>query len=150
MNITVLCKVVDNFGDIGVTWRLARQLKKENPSVCINLIADNLDSFNKICSKINPVEHFQVADGVCVYDWNAYEFCKTEFSKNDGEKLAVILECFQCGRPDWMEKILFDEKLERTVQIIMTFIPCIRIFGYQHSGFRCFGFILTNSVPFRL
>ncbi len=119
MNITVLCKVVDNFGDIGVTWRLARQLKKENPSVCINLVADNLDSFNKICSKINPVEHFQVVDGVCVYDWNAYEFCKTEFSKNDGEKLAVILECFQCGRPDWMEKILFDEKLERTVQIIM-------------------------------
>jgi len=26
---------------------------------------------------------------------------------------------FQCGRPDWMEKILFETKLNRTVQIIM-------------------------------
>ncbi|MGL5320412.1 MAG: elongation factor P maturation arginine rhamnosyltransferase EarP, partial [Aeromonas veronii] len=25
----IFCCVVDNFGDIGVTWRLARQLKRE-------------------------------------------------------------------------------------------------------------------------
>ena len=54
-----------------------------------------------------------------VYDWNAAEFCHEAFSADDGAFMPVILECFQCGRPDWMERILFEEKLERTVHIIM-------------------------------
>ena len=32
MQISILCKVVDNFGDIGVVYRLAKQLKKINES----------------------------------------------------------------------------------------------------------------------
>ena len=31
----------------------------------------------------------------------------------------MILECFQCGRPDWLEKILFDVKGRHIVNIIM-------------------------------
>lgn len=31
----------------------------------------------------------------------------------------VILECFQCGRPDWLEKLLFEVKFQNIVQIIM-------------------------------
>ena len=52
MQITVLCKVVDNFGDIGVVYRLSKQLKKLNPANQINLVTDNLQSFNKICSNV--------------------------------------------------------------------------------------------------
>ena len=119
MQITVLCKVVDNFGDIGVVYRLAKQLKKINPQNQINLVTDNLDSFNKICSTVNPVLGFQTLEGLNVYNWKAADFCHEAFSKNDGELMPVILECFQCGRPEWMERILFDEKLERTVHILM-------------------------------
>ena len=124
MQITVLCKVVDNFGDIGVVYRLSKQLKKINPNNQINLITDNLDSFQKICSSIKCGNKtgsvpFQEVEGLNVYDWHAAEFCHKVFSQNDGERLSVILECFQCGRPEWMEKILFEEKLERTVHIIM-------------------------------
>ena len=39
MQITVLCKVVDNFGDIGVVYRLSKRLKKLNQNNQINLIA---------------------------------------------------------------------------------------------------------------
>lgn len=120
MVISVLCKVVDNFGDIGVVWRLCKQLKNVNKSAEINLIVDDLKSFNKICNeiKINGVFE-QKVENINIIDWNAFDFCYEKFSKNDGEMLSLILECFQCGRPDWMEKILFEDKLNRTVQIIM-------------------------------
>ena len=119
MQITILCKVVDNFGDIGVVYRLSKQLKKINPENQINLIVDNLESFNKICSGVKCGVPFQPVEGLNVYDWNAADFCHREFSRDDGALMPVILECFQCGRPDWMEAILFEEKLNRTVQIIM-------------------------------
>ena len=119
MQISILCKVVDNFGDIGVVYRLAKQLKKINPKNTINLIVDNLESFNKICSAVQCGLEMQEVEGLVVYDWNAADFCHNAFSRNDGEPMPVILECFQCGRPDWMERILFEEKLQRTVHIIM-------------------------------
>ena len=119
MHITILCKVVDNFGDIGVVYRLSKQLKKLNPENNINLITDNLFSFQKICSSVRTDVPFQTVEGLDIYDWNADSFCHEAFLRGDGELMPVILECFQCGRPAWMEKILFEEKLNRTVQIIM-------------------------------
>lgn len=123
MPITVLCKVVDNFGDIGVVWRLccqlSNQIKKENLTSKINLIVDDLASFNKICNSVDSNKSFQIVENINIFNWNDEKLCYDEFSKNDGENLSVILEVFQCGRPLWMEKILFEEKLNRTVQIIM-------------------------------
>ena len=123
MNIAVLCKVVDNFGDIGVVWRLccqlSNQIEKENFTSKINLIVDDLVSFNKICNSVDSNKSFQIVDNINIFNWNDEKLCYDEFSKNDGENLSVILEVFQCGRPSWMEKILFEEKLNRTVQIIM-------------------------------
>lgn len=123
MNIAVLCKVVDNFGDIGVVWRLccqlSNQIKKENFTSKINLIVDDLASFNKICNSVDSNKSFQIVDNINIFNWNDEKLCYDEFSKNDGENLSVILEVFQCGRPLWMEKILFEDKLNRTVQIIM-------------------------------
>lgn len=119
MQITVLCKVVDNFGDIGVVYRLSKQLKKINPQNQINLVTDNLSSFQKICSAVETDLPFQSVEGLNIYDWNATDFCHEAFLRDDGALMPVILECFQCGRPEWMERILFEEKLNRTVHIIM-------------------------------
>lgn len=119
MEITILCKVVDNFGDIGVNWRLAKKLKKINPENKINLICDNLSSFKKICDQVNIDLLLQTVCDIDVYDWNACDFCYGQFGGENNVRLQVILECFQCGRPDWMEKILFDDELNHTVQIIM-------------------------------
>ena len=119
MEITVLCKVVDNFGDIGVVWRMCRQIKKISADANLNLLVDDLISFNKICSSVNIDKSEQIVEGINIYYWKDYDYCYKKFSEKDGEKLNIILECFQCGRPDWMEKILFEDKLERTVNIIM-------------------------------
>ncbi len=117
--ITVLCKVVDNFGDIGVVWRLCRVLLENDSLLKINLVVDDLKAFSCIWGGVDVGKDFQVVNGVKVYNWKSIDFCYSEFFKNDGEKLQIILECFQCGRPDWMEKILFEDKLQRTVQVVM-------------------------------
>ena len=119
MVITALCKVVDNFGDVGVVWRLCKNLISINKDIEINLVIDDLISFNKICKDVKIDSKYQMVCGINIYDWKDYDFCYKEFSTQDGYRLSVILECFQCGRPDWMEKILFEDKLERTSNIIM-------------------------------
>ncbi len=119
MELTVLCKVVDNFGDIGVVYRMCRRFLEIDSACCINLIVDDLDSFSRICDSVESGLDFQVVEGINVWRWDADSLCHDDFIKNDGEKLSVMLECFQCGRPDWMEKILFEEKLNRTVHILM-------------------------------
>ena len=125
MELTILCKVIDNFGDIGVAWRMAKRFveltKKDNPVKIekVNLIVDGIFSFKKIENSIDNTQKYQIVNDVCIYDWNDYDFCYQLFSQNDGDKLSFIIECFQCGRPDWMEKILFEDKLQRTVHILM-------------------------------
>ncbi len=121
MQITVLCKVVDNFGDIGVAWRLCRRLAKIQSKYKICLVVDNLEAFAKIENSViaSETKQFISIDGIEIFSWKDEALCHEVFSRNDGEKLSLILELFQCGRPEWMEKILFEEKLKRTVQIIM-------------------------------
>lgn len=123
-NISVLCKVVDNYGDIGVAWRLCRellqsQIKINQINYQVNLIVDDLQSFHNIWKNVTVEKDFQTVEGINIYNWNSYSFCYDSFKKNDGQKLEIILECFQCGRPSWMEKILFEDKLNRTINIIM-------------------------------
>ena len=157
MYITVLCKVVDNFGDIGVAWRLCRRLAKIQSKYKICLVVDDWEAFSKIEdglprrlsaprnddfpdiakeNELHPADTASAAkssviarseakkqsitiEGIEIFPWNNNELCHEVFSQNDGERLSVILELFQCGRPEWMENILFEEKLQRTVQIIM-------------------------------
>ena len=44
----IFCSVVDNYGDIGVTWRLARQLAAEQGHV-VRLWVDELGAFVRLC-----------------------------------------------------------------------------------------------------
>lgn len=103
-DITILCKVVDNFGDIGFVYRLAKNLREINPHYEIRLVVNDLHSFQKIAPKIKLNSAEQIFCGMKIFDSNAEEICKAEFSKNPP---SIILECFQCGRPNWLDEILF-------------------------------------------
>jgi uncharacterized repeat protein (TIGR03837 family) len=64
----IFCRVVDNFGDIGVTWRLARQLSQEYKMV-VRLVVDDLASLNAIEPRISPSIGRQETGGIIVMDW---------------------------------------------------------------------------------
>lgn len=142
-DLTILCKVVDNFGDIGFVYRLAKNLVQLNSQREIRVAVDNLAAFNKIESRVDPALAEQVLEVACadslqaqesagkagnegkpkttaeieseskpksagrlrIFDATNAAVCAREWTKKPAR---VILECFQCGRPDWLEALLFD------------------------------------------
>ena len=117
MDISLLCRVVDNYGDIGFVYRLARSLSEISAGrdICLRLIVSNLESFAKIAPGVDASLPKQDFMGWTVLDWNAAETCIAEYKKNPPE---VILECFQCGRPEWLDDLLFSADFKSRVQIV--------------------------------
>ena len=67
-SLAIFCKVVDNFGDIGICWRLARQLQQEH-GIAVTLWVDDLSSFQKICPDVVVTLEIQQLAGVTVRHW---------------------------------------------------------------------------------
>lgn len=87
----VFCAVVDNFGDIGVCWRLARQLVAEH-GFAIRLWVDDLARFARLCPQIDPRAPVQKVAGVEVQRW--------ERTFAAGVTPAeVVVEAFACELP---------------------------------------------------
>lgn len=69
----IFCSVVDNYGDIGVCWRLARQLANEQ-GLQVRMWVDDLRSFGKLCPELDVEFEGQVCRGVEVLRWDASTF----------------------------------------------------------------------------
>lgn len=65
----IFCSVVDNYGDIGVCWRLARQLSSELKQ-SVRLWVDDLASFQHLCAGIDPGLTVQFVEAVEVRRWS--------------------------------------------------------------------------------
>ena len=87
----IFCTVVDNYGDIGVCWRLARQLAGER-GARVRLWVDDLASFARICPDIVPDLEVQQRDGVEVRCW------RTPFPQV--EPADIVIEAFACNPPE--------------------------------------------------
>ena len=87
----IFCSVVDNFGDIGVTWRLARQLVQEF-GLQVRLQVDDLASFSLICPELDPDRPQQICQGVEIHWW------PKEFPEN-WQAGEVVIEAFGCELP---------------------------------------------------
>jgi uncharacterized repeat protein (TIGR03837 family) len=106
VTIDILCKVVDNFGDIGVAWRLARALSELPDPPGIRLVVDDLESFAALCPRVDPSSGYQDAGKIEVVPWRGEPGPAVLESYGDSPPAAVV-ECFACGRPDWLEDMLF-------------------------------------------
>lgn len=98
----IFCSVVDNYGDIGVTWRLARQLVVEH-GCAVRLWVDDLRAFERMCPQIDVQLHQQWQEGVDVRHWPA------EWA---GAPAAdVVIAAFACQLPpDYMEAMAERER----------------------------------------
>ncbi|AUO22222.1 MULTISPECIES: elongation factor P maturation arginine rhamnosyltransferase EarP [unclassified Pseudomonas] len=91
----IFCSVVDNYGDIGVTWRLARQLVAEQ-GCAVRLWVDDLRAFERMCPEIDVQVHQQWQEGVDVRYW------PSDWPATDAAD--VVIAAFACQLPpDYME-----------------------------------------------
>lgn len=86
----IFCTVVDNYGDIGVTWRLARQLVAEH-SLTVRLWVDDLRAFERMCPEINIHVAQQWQEGVEVCHW------PSEWTQ--AQAADVVIAAFACQLP---------------------------------------------------
>ncbi|WOQ14383.1 elongation factor P maturation arginine rhamnosyltransferase EarP [Aeromonas media] len=87
----IFCTVVDNFGDIGVTWRLARQLEREGHGE-VRLWVDDLASFARICPGLDPARDRQWVEGIHIQRWQGP-------LPADAIPARVVIEAFACELP---------------------------------------------------
>lgn len=66
----IFCSVVDNFGDIGVCWRLARRLAT-GLAQDVRLWVDDLDSFRRLRPAVDGAQSTQRIDGIEVRRWDS-------------------------------------------------------------------------------
>ena len=91
MRCDIFCKVIDNFGDIGVCWRLARQLVAEH-GLAVRLWVDDLASFRRLAPSLDERLAEQALAGVCVRRWDETAAC--------AEPADIVIEAFACDPPE--------------------------------------------------
>ena len=92
--VVVFCRVIDNFGDAGVCWRLVRQLAAEY-DFAVTLWIDTLASLEKIANQINVAQAYQTVEGVVIRHWkdNNIDFVNDDIAD-------VVIEAFGCALPN--------------------------------------------------
>ncbi|MBY4831922.1 elongation factor P maturation arginine rhamnosyltransferase EarP [Burkholderia dolosa] len=87
----LFCTVIDNFGDIGVCWRLARQLAHEH-GWQVRVFVDDLRTFARLAPQVDPDAGRQTVDGIAIEHWHA--------QAGDALDIAdVVIEAFACELP---------------------------------------------------
>jgi uncharacterized repeat protein (TIGR03837 family) len=89
MRLDIFCRIVDNFGDIGVCWRLSQQLTREH-SFQIRLFIDELKIASNIIPNLNCLLETQIINNI--------EICTWESAKTT-EPANIAIETFSCGLP---------------------------------------------------
>ena len=87
----IFCKVIDNYGDVGVTWRLARQLAAEHRRA-VRLWVDDLESLERLCPAVDADVDAQTTQGVEIRRW--------DLSAGSARPADVVIEGFACTLPE--------------------------------------------------
>src|SRR5512132_3681011 len=87
----IFCRVIDNYGDAGVCWRLARQLAAERGDT-VRLWVDDLMALLRMCPEVIPGVEQQHRSGVDIRRW--IEPLSPE------QPHDVVIEAFACKTPD--------------------------------------------------
>jgi len=85
------CRVVDNFGDAGVCWRIARMLANEH-GLPVRLWIDRPQTLQALLPGLDAAAAVQCIDGVTV--------CDVTRITPQPQAAAVVIEAFGCGLPE--------------------------------------------------
>jgi hypothetical protein len=87
----IFCRVVDNYGDVAVSWRLARQVAREHRKN-VRLWLDDLTVLAKLRPEIDPAYDVQRLDGV--------EVARIREPFDLDGVADVVIETFGCDPPE--------------------------------------------------
>jgi len=118
----VFCRVVDNFGDAAVCWRLARQLAEEHAGR-VRLWIDDWSALRALCPELRADCASQAVAGVNVHAWSA----GTEF----GCPAEIVVEAFGCGLPErYVDAMVL--RTPRPVWIVLEYLSAEPWVGSHH------------------
>lgn len=95
----IFCRVIDNYGDIGVCWRLALQLTVGQKRR-VRLWVDDLNTLVPLCPACDPALAVQNHAGVEIHRWT--EDAGSNLAVNwlgMAKTAAVVIEAFACELP---------------------------------------------------
>lgn len=101
----IFCRVIDNYGDIGVCWRLARQLACEYP-IEVRLWVDELSALTNLWPSAKNVAS-QHLEEVHVLRWEALN--ESIFLSSPA---SVVIEAFACDIPQTYQALMAANKDE--------------------------------------
>ncbi len=93
----IFCKIVDNFGDIGVCWRLARQLNAEH-GIHIRLWIDDLTIARQLIPSLDTALRTQIVDQITIATWDK----DTRFE----QAADAVIEAFGCELPQGYQALM--------------------------------------------
>lgn len=100
--LDIFCEIIDNYGDIGVVYRTAKELQKIFPKSKIRAFLNRLDEFKKINSQVLDLPS-QNIDGI--------EYITFDYLRDNANELLtaqVIIEAFGCQIPEEYMEIAYD------------------------------------------
>ena len=100
-SVDIFCEVIDNFGDAGVSWRLARALTAHGLSV--RLWINNLSCLKQLRTLVDENLTEQALDGFRVIAWND----QTELNYQPAD---LVIEAFACRLSEAMLHRMAEEK----------------------------------------
>jgi uncharacterized repeat protein (TIGR03837 family) len=95
-SIDIFCDVVDNFGDAGVCFRLARSLKSEDPGLEIRVFTNDLSAFSAMSREIDHEKKIQKVRDINLLSYDVI----TEGYLKNYQIPPLVIEAFACHIPE--------------------------------------------------
>ncbi len=87
----IFCQVIDNYGDAGVCWRLARQLAQQE-KLQVTLWMDDVQALQRLRPHLDPTLATQECDG--------FTLCRWDENSVPNVEVDMVIEAFGCRLPN--------------------------------------------------
>ena len=98
-SIDIFCEIIDNFGDIGVVYRISKELKNIYQNARIRIVLNRTDEFKAINKRVKDLE-YQEIDGLICTTFSYVKKNAESFGAAD-----LFIEAFGCDVPEEYLKI---------------------------------------------
>ena len=146
-NIDIFCEVIDNFGDAGFSFRLARALKQHNRSRRIRLFIDDIYTLKAIAPEIDIHSVSQILTGIEIV-------CMDSYLNGQVQQLTfapLIIESLACEIPDLFRTQVYEQA---QLIIVIEHLTAERSFESMHglaapTGFETPRYVFAQGVTSR-